>query len=187
MLLHLYSIIYQRISVLELFLIQGIQMSLIKLGNIFQEYWGETSESYFTDRNFKQNPLLKGSINGGVFIFRPKIAFGIFKDYYYSNHNQGELNSFEETPFAYFSQIYDWFEPSPLKFNAQVLYKMKGTEKGRIVEREEQKIWKFFRKIYYKKTENSLYPTSNYKKLVEDIMKNNYFIHFSGKYPLYYR
>ncbi|WP_333852657.1 hypothetical protein [Epilithonimonas sp.] len=162
-------------------------MSLIKLGNIFQEYWGETSESYFTDRNFKQNPLLKGSINGGVFIFRPKIAFGIFKDYYYSNHNQGELNSFEETPFAYFSQIYDWFEPSPLKFNAQVLYKMKGTEKGRIVEREEQKIWKFFRKIYYKKTENSLYPTSNYKKLVEDIMKNNYFIHFSGKYPLYYR
>jgi len=83
----------------------------------------ETTEKYFTDRNFKSSSLLQGSINGGVFIFRPAKIADVFKDYYFSDHNQGALNSFEETPFGYFSQINGWFEALPSKFNMQFYIK----------------------------------------------------------------
>ncbi len=157
----------------------------------FNKTWGhiprilkESTESYFTDRFFETKPLLQGSINGGVFIFRPSKVGDIFKEYYYSDHNQGELNSFEETPFAYFSQVNNWFEALPKEFNVQVLYKIKGTEQGNNIERDENKLPGFFKKYYSKKTGYSFYPTKKYKNLVQELVKDNYFIHFSGNYPI---
>lgn len=157
----------------------------------FNKTWGhisrileESTESYFTDRHFKANSLLQGSINGGVFIFRPSKVGDIFKEYYYSDHNQGELNSFEETPFAYFSQINEWFEALPKEFNVQILYKIKGTERGNNIERKESKLHAFFKKYYYKKTGYIFYPTRKYKNLVKELVTENYFIHFSGNYPI---
>ncbi|MBT2620638.1 glycosyltransferase [Chryseobacterium sp. ISL-6] len=159
----------------------------------FDKTWGhiprileETSEKYFTDRHFEAHPLLQGSINGGVFVFRPKRVADIYKNYYFSNHNQGALNSFEETPFAYFSQINNWFEALPAKFNTQILYKIKGTAIGHQVEISEKNIPKFFRKYYYKKKGNCLYPTRQYKNFVKRIIENNFFIHFSANYPIIY-
>lgn len=159
----------------------------------FNRTWGhiprileETSEKYFTDRHFEAHPLLQGSINGGVFIFRPKNVGDIFKNYYFSTHNQGELNSFEETPFAYFSQINNWFEAIPIEFNTQILYKIKGTAKGKEVEEGENKFPSFIKKYYYKRTGYCFYPTKKYKAFVKDIVSNSYFVHFSGNYPIIY-
>lgn len=157
----------------------------------FNKTWGhiprileETSEIYFTDRHFENSPLLQGSINGGVFIFRPKKVADIFRNYYYSEHNQGELNSFEETPFAYFSQINNWFEALPIEFNTQVLYKIKGTERGLEIIEKEKKLPKFFLKYYYKKTGFCFYPVKQYKNYIKQIIAENYFVHFSGNYPI---
>ncbi|WP_346983317.1 hypothetical protein [Chryseobacterium sp. POE27] len=159
----------------------------------FNKTWGhiprileETNEIYFTDRHFKNNNLLQGSINGGVFIFRPEKVADTFKDYYFSDHNQGELNSFEETPFAYYSQINDWFEALPIQFNMQILYKIKGTEKGREIIKKEKRFPEFFLKYYYKKTGSCMYPTKQYKEYVKQIISENYFIHFSSNYPIIY-
>ncbi|CAM3041219.1 hypothetical protein DRF59_11930 [Chryseobacterium flavum] len=146
----------------------------------------ETNEVYFTDRHFTPHPLLQGSINGGVFVFRPKKIADTFKEYYYSDHNQGELNSFEESPFAYFSQINSWFEALPDKFNVQILYKIKGTEKGNQVELHEKKVLKFLKKYYLKKTGYCFYPTQLYKSFVKELIAENYFVHFSGNYPIVY-
>ncbi|SHL52281.1 glycosyltransferase family protein [Chryseobacterium polytrichastri] len=157
----------------------------------FNKTWGhiprildETNEVYFTDRYFENHPLLQGSINGGVFIFRPKKIADFFENYYFSSHNQGELNSFEETPFAYFSQINNWFEALPIEFNTQILYKIKGTEKGVEIDKREKKLPKFFLKYYYKKTGFCFYPTKQYKNYIKQIISENYFIHFSGNYPI---
>ena len=144
----------------------------------------ETTASYFTDRNFDNNPHLIGSINGGVFIFRPQQVKDIFREYYYSNHNQGELNSFEETPFAYFSQVNQWFEALPKEFNVQVLYKLKGTEMGNEIDKSEKRIPKFFRKWYYKKYKSSFYPTKRYQNFVSELLDQSFFLHFSGNYPM---
>jgi hypothetical protein len=144
----------------------------------------ETTEKYFTDRNFEAKSNLRGSINGGVFIFRPKKIANFFECYYYSNHNQGELNSFEETPFAYFSQVNNWFAPLPASFNVQVLYKLKGTLEGINVTKSENRIPRCIRKWYYKKTNYCFYPTSVYRKFVQELIKNNFFVHFAGNYPI---
>lgn len=160
----------------------------------FNKTWGhiprileETSEIYFTDRHFEANPLLQGSINGGVFIFRPQKVADTFAEYYFSDHNQGELNSFEETPFAYFSQVNNWFEALPVEFNTQILYKIKGTDKGVEIIKKEKKLPKFFLKYYYKKTGFCFYPTRAYKNYVKQIIAENYFTHFSGNYPIIYK
>ncbi|MEY8761151.1 glycosyltransferase [Chryseobacterium tongliaoense] len=146
----------------------------------------ETTEIYFTDRHFDAHPLLKGSINGGVFIFRPKKGADVFKEYYYSQHNQGELNSFEEAPFAYISQVNGWFEALPAEFNVQVLYKIKGTHEGNQIEASEKDIPKFIRKYFCEKNGYCIFPTKRYKRFVRKVIAENYFVHFAGNYPIIY-
>jgi lipopolysaccharide biosynthesis glycosyltransferase len=146
----------------------------------------ETTDRYFTDRHFESSSLLQGSINGGVFVFRPKKVADIFEDYYFSEHNQGELNSFEETPFAYISQTNGWFEALPPKFNIQVLYQIRGTIRGNEVEAYESKIPKFIRKYYYKKMGIHFFPTKKYKVFIQSLIAENYFVHFAGNYPIIY-
>ncbi|WP_261510079.1 glycosyltransferase family protein [Chryseobacterium paludis] len=157
----------------------------------FNKTWGhiprileETTEIYFTDRHFDPHPLLLGSINGGVFVFRPEKVADVFKEYYFSEHNQGELNSFEETPFAYISQTNEWFEALPPKFNIQILYQLKGTSKGKEIEVAEKKIPKFIRNYYYRKEGYCFFPTKKYRVFVRNVISENYFVHFSGNYPI---
>lgn len=159
--------------------------------NIFNETWKhiprileETTLEYFKSRNFPTNALLQGSINGGVFMFRPSEVSSMFSDYYYSDHQQGKLNSFEETPMAYLTQTKGIFQPLPPQFNAQVLYYLKGTKEGKKIIDHESKIPYFIRKKYYKFFERAIIPTRGYKQLIQNMLKENYFVHFAGNYPL---
>lgn len=156
----------------------------------FNKTWGyiprtlkETSESYFTDRDFQKNNKLLGSINGGVFLFRPKIIAPIFKEYYFSNHNQGRFNSYEEAPMAYITQINDlFFAINPL-FNVQVLYKIKGTDEGNKASFYGRGIPEIAFKIYKKISGNATFPTNKYFNFIDKIIENSYFVHFAGGYP----
>lgn len=157
----------------------------------FDETWkhiprilSESTSDYFTERNFEYSENLQGSINGGVFVFRPKEVASLFSEYYYSNHNQGGLNSFEETPMAYITQVNKMFEPLDLKFNTQVLYELKGTKEGQNVLKAEMKIPKFIRKYYYKKTHNVFYPTKVYRHFIKQKLEESYFLHFAGSFPI---
>lgn len=145
----------------------------------------ETTESYFSDRDFENNNKLLGSINGGVLLFRPKYIAPIFHEYYFSNHNQGSLNSFEEAPMAYFSQVNDlFFAINPL-FNVQVLYKLKGTKEGDKVSSYEKIVPRIILKLYRKIFKNAVFPTEKYFYFIEKLIEKSYFVHFSGGYPMF--
>lgn len=141
----------------------------------------ETNESYFTDRNFKPKNNLLGSINGGVFVMHPKHVAKLFSDYYFSNHNQGTHNSHEETPMAYLTQTHDIFEPLPIAFNTQVLYKLKGTEKGRNILEEQTNANK--RKRWFFKSKKTII-TKKYQLFIEEQLQNTHILHFAGNYPI---
>ena len=51
----------------------------------------------------------------------------MFNDYYYSNHDQGAFNSYEETPMAYYTQVNNLFQALDSRYNLQIMYKLKGT------------------------------------------------------------
>lgn len=139
----------------------------------------ETSKSYFTDRNFEANENLQGSINGGVFIMRPKKVAKLFSDYYFSTHNQGVNNSHEESPMAYLTQTHNIFEALPNKFNTQILYKLKGTEKGKEVLKKQPKISGLINKLLFG-IKSYVYPTKTYLSFVENLLEQTYFLHFAG-------
>lgn len=144
----------------------------------------ETNVSYFTDRNFEDTNELMGSINGGVFLFRPQIVAPLFKNYYYSAHNQGALNSFEESPMAHITQTKKIFQAINPHFNTQVLYKIKGTAAGLAIEKDQRLIPKIIRNYYYKLLNKNLVPTPAYNRLVKKLLKEHYFLHFSGNHPI---
>ncbi|ATL44754.1 glycosyltransferase [Elizabethkingia sp. HX WHF] len=146
----------------------------------------ETTEKYFTDRNFSI-PIgteLQGSINGGVFIFRPNMVSKIFNDYYFSDHQQGDLNSFEEAPMAFLTQVNDIFQPLPSEFNVQIMYKYNGTVTKEDDRKQTGGIKRYFHSRIAKKRGWSIYPTNIYKELVSELYQKNYFIHFAGSYPI---
>jgi len=144
----------------------------------------ESTLSYFETRNFSANANLKGSINGGVFVFRPLEVFDLFENYYYSDHDQGPFNSYEEGPMAYLTQSNDSFFNIDPKFNLQILYKLKGTKEGNEIINNQKKIPSIIRKYYQRKFKTVLLPTKSYKNFVEKHLQQNWFIHFAGGYPL---
>ncbi|MCL1667828.1 glycosyltransferase [Elizabethkingia ursingii] len=146
----------------------------------------ETTEKYFIDRNFSipEGAEVQGSINGGVFIFRPNMVSEMFNDYYFSDHQQGELNSFEETPMAFLTQTNNLFQPLPSEFNVQVMYKYNGTTAKDDDRKQRGSIKKYFHSKIAKKRGWSIYPTDIYKELVSELYQKNYFIHFAGNYPI---
>lgn len=157
----------------------------------FNETWkhiprilAESTQKYFSDRNFQANKNLKGSINGGVFLLRPHQVAHLFSEYYFSNHNQGELNAFEEAPMAYITQTREIFAELPIEFNTQVLYKIKGTTEGKEVIKKYERIPKFIRNFYEKKFEKTIFPTSEYRKFIENRLDECYFLHFAGGFPM---
>jgi lipopolysaccharide biosynthesis glycosyltransferase len=144
----------------------------------------ETIGDYFGKRNFELSEKLKGSINGGVFVFHPSAIADMFKEYYYSEHRQGGLESYEEAPMAYLTQTRDYFHSLDPRFNAQLLYKVRGTEDGLHLVRKERRIPKFIRNIYYKRKGCSLFPVKGYNEFVSRQLESVYFLHFAGGYPI---
>ncbi len=156
----------------------------------FNKTWGneiritqESTLSYFESRNFLANNNLIGSINGGVFIFRPLAVGDLFENYYYSDHDQGPFNSYEEGPMAYLTQTNDSFFSIDPKFNLQILYKLKGTEEGNRIINNQKKVPSIIRKYYQRKFKTVFFPSKSYKIFVENYLQQNWFIHFAGGYP----
>lgn len=147
----------------------------------------ETNLSYFTSRNFEASDKLYGCINGGVFIYRPTSVSKMFNDYYYSNHDQGAFNSYEETPMAYYTQVNNLFQALDSRYNLQIMYKLKGTHGGQEIMRKERKIPKFLRKLYYKTNNCKFIPLKAYKELTDKLLTECYFLHFAGKYPFNFK
>ena len=143
----------------------------------------ETTADYFTSRNFQFHPHLQGSINGGVFLFRSGVTAELFEQYYYSDHNQGGLNSFEETPMAYLTQVNNTFFSMPPEFNVQMLYKLKGTPEGKKIVAAERKFPALIKKRYYKKSGNIFYPLRSYNRFLKIQLQKSYFLHFAGGFP----
>lgn len=144
----------------------------------------ETTEDYFVKRNFPATKGLIGSINGGVFVFRPNQVANIFKEYYFSDHVQGARESYEEAPMAYLTQTLNCFEAIDARFNTQLIYKLKGTDSGRKIYDSEKKIPSFFRKLIYKFKDYSFIPSLRYEKFVEDQLDTSYIVHFSDRLPM---
>jgi lipopolysaccharide biosynthesis glycosyltransferase len=144
----------------------------------------ETTAIYFTNRNFSNHPELKGSINGGVFLFRPNEVAEDFKAYYLSDHNQGEKNSYEEAPMAYITQTKKQFYSLDPRYNVQLLYKLKGTLQGEKLINKENWIPKFVKRKLYKWLDLSFIPVSGYKDFCNYYLEQSYFLHFSSGLPL---
>ncbi len=151
-----------------------------------QRIINETNLSYFTSRNFEPSSKLQGCINGGVFLFRPNKVAKLFREYYYSDHDQGPFGSYEETPMAYYTQTNDMFQALDSRYNLQIMYKLKGTTTGQKIVKNEKKIPKILRRLYYKAKDCRFIPLNSYKDFARKSLKDCYFLHFAGNYPYYF-
>ena len=159
----------------------------------------ETNQSYFSARNFEIKDNLIGSINGGVFVSRPYLVEKLFREYYYSSHDQGKLQAYEEAPMAYYSQINNIFYPLDEKFNCQFLYEVCTPLGEKIINRKlsfKEKLknitYSFTyknRKLSFKEKLRNITYSFIYKKpkidiryfdLIDELLINNYIIHLSG-------
>ncbi len=155
----------------------------------FKKTWrikNETVSDYFAVRHFAPSEKLVGSINGGVFIFRPKEVAHLFETYYYSDHNKGvkERGSYEEAPMAYLTQTQGLFHSIDPRFNVQMIYKIRGTAKGRRINRQRKIIPKFMLKLYKKINKEEWFPFDSYRSFANEILKDSWILHFAGGYPL---
>lgn len=145
----------------------------------------ETKESYFTDRNFPLVDGLQGAINGGVLVFSPLKTGKLFKDYYFSEHNQGKYNTFEEAPMAYISQTKELFAELEENFNRQFFYEF-YTEKGEKIRKiKANKGYKLINRFLEKflKLPYDVLLSKKLKKLKKYLIKEKgvNILHFSGK------
>lgn len=142
----------------------------------------ETVKDYFKARNFEYNENLSGSINGGVFLFKPQEVAILFKEYYFSNHNVNtpELGSYEEAPMAYLTQINKIFHALDPKYNTQVIYKIKGTKEGKNLMKNQDLIPEFIRK----KINKNIIPSMEYTNFIDRLLENCWILHFAGGYPI---
>lgn len=144
----------------------------------------ETTSDYFEKRNFPPFEGLHGSINGGIFVFRPEKVAKMFRDYYFSDHIQSPLESYEEAPMAYLTQSIKCFQSIDPRFNTQLLYKLKGSDAYRKIYDAEKKIPSFVRKMIYKMKRYSFIPSAKYEEMVIEQMTSAYILHFSGGLPI---
>ena len=147
----------------------------------------ETTDSYFTRRNFEANKKLQGSINGGVMIFRPQLIGELFSNYYFSQHDDGQESAFrnnEEPPMAYISQTQDLFEALDYRFNTQVIYELRGTPQGRVLWEKHHKKPALIKKLQKLLTGSYFLENNDYRDLVLKIADSAWIIHFSDHLPI---
>ncbi|MDX2128587.1 MAG: hypothetical protein SFU91_06085 [Chloroherpetonaceae bacterium] len=101
----------------------------------------EAFSEYFSKLNLEYHPELQGSINAGVWVFRPKAIAVIFEESYYSEKynrlierrkaliEQGiAVAEYDEAIIAYESQTRGLFQPLSESFNTQIVYTLFGTD-----------------------------------------------------------
>lgn len=142
----------------------------------------ETTESFFTSRNFELCEGLVDCINGGVLLFRPALIADLLKSYYESDHDPGTLSTEEEPAMAYLSQKSGIFQKLDMKFNCQPYFEI-GTP-------EASTLWNIHHNQVYRRIENhvrkwtgepdSLLVHMHYKFIKRLIDNGAYIIHFAG-------
>lgn len=154
----------------------------------FVETWtikNETIRSYFESRNFEFKDSIIGSINGGIFLFRPNMVSALFEKYYFSDHNTGDLHPVnEEAPIAYITQTQHLFQELDIKYNTQIIFKLKGTAEGKKIVKTKSIIPKFITRRYVRKNKIEIYPTCAYRKFYRKILNQVWILHFAGGYPI---
>ena len=155
-----------------------------KFKNVVLNVWGspkileETHQTYFTDRGFPNNPLLSGSINGGIFLCQPKKISSKFRDFYFSDFHE---MPHEEAMMAYVSQSNNLFYELDERFNKQIMYEIYSNDE--IILIINKKYFRFLRRLHtYVKPFRFIYPAS-YKNFVNKQLEENYILHFSGGFP----
>lgn len=147
----------------------------------FPQNLNETNETYFTNRGFKAHPKLLGSINGGVFVFRPQTVAKLFAEFYFSEHGETEH---EECAMAYLTQINNIFANLPLAFNTQMIYLIRTNFSDSAVKKW-TKYWPgFISKQLLKYLDVVVYPSSTYKAFAKKALQDVHILHFAGKYPI---
>lgn len=143
----------------------------------------ETVMDYFTSRNFPADDRLVGNINGGVLVFRPALIADYLKDYYYSEHSQGSISAYEEAPMAYYSQVNGLFHGLDERFNLKVNFEV-GTPIGEDVYRTvSSRGYRLAEKVMKKLTHrNNVLLEGRLTRLVTELAKTGYIIHFNGGY-----
>lgn len=145
----------------------------------------ESVEKYFEKRNFSKANGLTGNINGGVLVFNPSKIGELFKDYYFSDHDQGESSAFEEAPMAYISQSNNLFVPLSENYNRQFFYEFYTPIGKEILNIKSQPVYKIInqtlQKIFKLDPDILLYKKLNKLRnfLIEN--DNTFILHFSGK------
>jgi hypothetical protein len=143
----------------------------------------ETVMDYFISRNFPADDRLVGNINGGVLVFRPALIADYLKDYYYSEHSQGNISAYEEAPMAYYSQVNGLFHELDERFNLKVNFEV-GTPIGEDVYRTvNSRGYRLAEKVMKKLTHrNNVLLEGRLTRLVTELAKTGYIIHFNGGY-----
>lgn len=145
----------------------------------------ETVETYFTKRNFPKANGLTGNINGGVLVFNPSKIGKLFKDYYFSNHEQGEHSAFEEAPMAFISQTNNLFFPLTENYNRQFFYEFYTPKCANILKIKSKAVYKIInqtlQKIFKLDSDILLYKKMNKLRNFLIEKDNTFILHFSGK------
>jgi lipopolysaccharide biosynthesis glycosyltransferase len=141
-----------------------------KFKNVVVRYWkspgilNETHQTYFTDRGFPNSPLLRASINGGVFLCSPKKIASKFCDAYYSDFPEV---SHEEAIMAYVSQTSDLFYELDERFNKQIIYVIFDDANEEIASLVATTYFKTLRRLHQHVQPPSFAYPASYKKLVK--------------------
>ena len=143
-----------------------------------------TTQRYFSDRGFEWNDKLMGSVNAGVWLAQPRLVADLLAKFYWDKTQFPEYFSmFEEAPMAYLTQIHDLFFPVDERFNQQLIYLIADQKPS--FNTKVAKVQRWINKQLHK-----LFPGMSYVfllpyiHLVEEGLKNNYILHFSGNFPI---
>ena len=141
----------------------------------------ETHQSYFLERGFEHNENLTGSINGGVFVCRPKIIGELFKEAYWSSLPD---KSHEEAIMAYVSQSKQLFQVLDIGWNNQVMHYLGGSDDNHLRLIHQNSYFNLISKVHKRiNLPHFLLPKKYFDYLRRGLM-TNHILHFSGGYPL---
>lgn len=140
-----------------------------------------SSSEYFKSAGFLDLENIEGSINGGVWVCRPKIVGPMFSKFYYEYFSDfSKKNStFDEAPLAYLSQKANLFFDINEIFNAQIIYQIfRANRFIYLIIKIQKKVNKLINKFGLN------YINFFYLKWIEKMLKRGMIVHFSGGFPI---
>lgn len=144
----------------------------------------ETHLSYFLDRGFEQNENLIGSINGGVFVCRPKIIGELFVKAYWSDL---PFTPHEEAIMAYISQTKKMFQELDIGWNNQVMHYLGESDDKYLIFIHENWYFKIIFKLHKRFPLPFYLLPKKYLGYLRHGLLTNHILHFSGGYPLTFK